>query len=447
MTTAPKTDAAHPLEPEHAATRPAPALGGPPPRTAPPRRTPPPLRAVPAAPAKEAPRVEFHRHSAVGAELGYIAQAIRGGALSGDGSFTERCQALLAAELAPTSGTPAPKVLLTTSCTTALEMAALLVRGPGERGGEVILPSFTFVSTANAFVMHGFTPVFVDVSERDGNIDPEHIARALTSRTRAIVPVHYGGIPCDMDAILSIARPRGIAIVEDAAQALHSRYRGRSAGTIGDLGCFSFHDTKNIACGEGGALTINRREHVDRAQHLRDKGTNRSRYLRGQVDKYTWVDLGGSYLPSELSAAYLLAQLESAERIHAQRAAICARYREGLIELERAGCLRLAHPSPDVQGNSHIFWILLSGLEERSLLTTYLAQRGIDARSHYVALHLAPMGRRWGRGPGSLPVTERLADGLLRLPLHPRVTSSDADRVIDAIHGFFRRPSRTKRSA
>lgn len=396
--------------------------------------------------AKPAPRIEFHRHFAAGAELGYIAQAIRGGALSGDGSFTERCQALLAAELAPTSGTPAPKVLLTTSCTTSLEMAALLVRGSAADPGEVILPSFTFVSTANAFVVHGFTPVFVDVSERDGNIDPEGIARALSSRTRAIVPVHYGGIPCDMDAILSIARPRGIAIVEDAAQALHSRYRGRSAGTMGDLGCFSFHDTKNIACGEGGALAINRRDYVDRAQHLRDKGTNRSRYLRGQVDKYTWVDVGGSYLPSELSAAYLLAQLESADRIHAQRAAICARYREGLIELERAGCLRLAHPSPDVTGNSHIFWILLSGLEERALLTSYLAQRGIDARSHYVALHLAPMGRRWGRGPGSLPVTERLADGLLRLPLHPRITPGEVDRVIEAIHGFFRRPPRTKRA-
>ncbi len=200
--------------------------------------------------------------------------------------------------------------------------------------------------------------------------------------------------------------------------------------------------TKNIACGEGGALAINAPEHRERAAHLRDKGTNRSRYLRGQVDKYTWVDLGGSYLPSELQAAYLLAQLEQADRIQARRAAVCARYREGLAELERAGCFRLAHPSPDARGNHHIFWLLLSGVEERALLTAHLAQRGIDARSHYVALHLSPMGQRWGRGPGSLPVTERFADGLLRLPLHPHVTGADADRVVDAIHAFFKRPVR-----
>lgn len=419
---------------------------GPAPRSSPPplpSGRPTPLRALAKRDApRAASRVEFHRHVPVGAELGYIAQAMRAGPLSGDGSFTARCSARLAAELAPPSGSPAPTVLLTTSCTTSLEMAALLVRGHAQDAGEVILPSFTFVSTANAFVLHGFTPVFVDVSERDGNLDPELVARAVTPRTRAIVPVHYGGVPCDMDAILSIARPRRIAVVEDAAQALYSRWGDRAAGTLGDLGCFSFHDTKNIACGEGGALVINAREHRERAHHLREKGTNRSRYLRGQVDKYTWVDLGGSYLPSELQAAYLLAQLEHAEGIQARRAAVCARYREGLSELERAGCFRLAHPAKDAHGNHHNFWILLSGLEERALLSAHLAQRGIDARSHYIALHLSPMGRRWGRGPGSLPVTERLADGLLRLPVHAHATPADADRVVDAIHGFFRRPVR-----
>lgn len=413
------------------------------------RRPPTPLRAIPTLKAREPkapPRIEFHRHVQVGSELGYIAQAMRAGGLSGDGSFTARCHARLAADLTPSATRKPPQVLLTTSCTTSLEMAALLVRGDREEAGEVILPSFTFVSTANAFVLHGFTPVFVDICEHDGNIDPERIAEAVTPRTRAIVPVHYGGVPCDMDAILSIAKSHGIAVVEDAAQALGSRWRDRPAGTMGELGCFSFHDTKNIACGEGGALVINAREHAERAAHLREKGTNRTRYLSGQVDKYTWVDLGGSYLPSELQAAYLLAQLEQADRIQARRAAVCMRYREGLADLERAGCFRLAHPLPHAHGNHHIFWLLLSGYEERALLTAHLAQRGIDARSHYVALHLSPMGKRWGRGPGSLPVTERFAEGLLRLPLHPHVTGSDADRVIDAIREFYGRTGRVSQS-
>lgn len=382
--------------------------------------------------------IAFHRPYVVGNELDYIAEAIRAGSLSGDAEFMRRCHERLAAELAA-PGEPAPDVLLTGSCTTALEMAALLIKGEDDRPGEVILPGFTFVSTANAFVLHGFSPVFVDVRPNDGNIDPERVAEAVTPRTRAIVPVHYAGVPCDMEAIDAIARPRGITVVEDAAQALYSRYRGRRAGTLGALGCFSFHDTKNISCGEGGALVVNDPRHAERARHLRDKGTNRARFLRGEVDKYTWVDRGGSYLPSELQAAFLLAQLEAADRIQARRAVVVARYRQGLEPLERAGRIVLPHPAPDVQGNHHIFWILLANGAERDRMIAHLKQRRIDARAHYVPLHTSPFGARWGRGKGSLPVVERFGECLLRLPLHPHMSAQDADRVVDGVTSFFQR--------
>lgn len=384
--------------------------------------------------------IAFHRSYVLGSELDYIAEAIRSGPLCGDASFTKRCHERLAAELA-SPGEPWPTVLLTGSCTTALEMAALLIKGEDEDPGEVILPGFTFVSTANAFVVHGFRPVFVDVRDEDCNIDPARIAEAITPRTRAIVPVHYAGVPCEMDEIRAIARPRGITVVEDAAQALYSRYRGRRAGTLGALGCFSFHDTKNISCGEGGALVVNDPSLADRARFLRDKGTNRARFLRGEVDKYTWVDRGGSYLPSELQAAFLLAQLEGADHVQARRAVIVARYRLGLEDLDRAGHLRIPRAAPHVHGNNHIFWIRLSNEGERDRMIAHLAQRGIDARTHYVPLHLSPMGQRWGRGPGSLPVVEHLGDALLRLPLHPHMSAQDADRVADAVREFFRNSS------
>lgn len=389
-------------------------------------------------PPRELEAIAFHRAYVAGGELDYIAEAIRSGSLAGDAAFTRRCAAHLAAQLA-TRGELVPEVLLTGSCTTALEMAALLVKGDAADPGEVILPSFTFVSTANAFLLHGFTPVFVDVRDHDGNIDPARVTEAITTRTRAIVPVHYAGVPCDMAELDQIARSRGIAVVEDAAQALYSRYRGRHAGTLGVLGCFSFHETKNISCGEGGALVINEPGLAERARHLRDKGTNRARFLRGEIDKYTWIDSGGSYLPSELQAAYLLAQLEGAERVQARRQIVASRYRQGLDELEKAGWLRLPHPAPDVESNHHIFWILLSSEHERDRLMAHLKERRIDARTHYVPLHLAPMGRRFSRGPGSLPVVERLGEGLLRLPLHPHMSALDADRVVDAIISFFRR--------
>jgi dTDP-4-amino-4,6-dideoxygalactose transaminase len=372
--------------------------------------------------------IPFHRPFVAGRELEYVGEAVRRGKLSGDGEFTRRCHAWMAERFA------ARRVLLTTSCTTALEMAAILAE-PAENA-EVIIPGFTFVSTANAFVLHGFRPVFAEIRADTLNLDETKLEALITKDTRAIVPVHYAGVPCEMERILEIARAHDLLVIEDAAQAVGSIHRGRAAGTLGDLGAYSFHDTKNLTAGEGGALLVNRPELDHRAELIREKGTNRSQFVRGEVDKYTWVDVGGSYLPSEINAAFLLAQLEAIDEVERKRRALWLRYQEALRPLERSERFRLPVIPDGVASNHHIFFLVLRSLEERTRLIADLAAKRIQAVSHYVALHTSPFGRRYARG--SLPIVEHTADAVLRLPLFPQLAARDQDRVIDAVLEFAR---------
>src|ERR1700742_751681 len=337
-------------------------------------------------------RIPFNRPYATGNELAYLTEAQRQGHLSGDGSFTRRCQRWIEQR------TGCVKGLLTQSCTSALDLAALLLNL--EPGDEVIMPSFTFVSTANAFVLRGAIPVFVDVREDTLNLDEKLIEAAITPRTRAIVPVHYAGVSCEMDAILAIARRHDLWIVEDAAQGVMAGYKGRALGAIGDIGCFSFHETKNLISGEGGSLLVNDGELVQTAEIMREKGTDRGRFFRGEVDKYTWQDVGSSFLPSEITAAFLWAQLEQAERITAERIAIWRRYHEMLAPLEQRGVLRRPVIPPDCQHNGHIYYILLETAEERRRVLAELRQHDIHAVFHYVPLHSSPAGMRFGRASG-----------------------------------------------
>ena len=368
----------------------------------------------------------------VGRELEYIVEAVQSGHLAGDGVFTRRCQAWLEEECG------ARKVLLTHSCTAALEMTALLCDiGPGD---EVIMPSFTFVSTASAFVLRGATPVFVEIRPDTLNIDEAQIENALSERTRAIVPVHYAGVGCDMAAITRLAARHRLRVIEDAAQALGSTFRGRSLGTIGDLGCWSFHETKNFISGEGGALVVQDPELIERAEIIREKGTNRSKFFRGQVDKYTWIEAGSSFLPSELVAAYLLAQLENAASILARRREIFARYSTRLAPLEAEGFLRLPRVPSECEPNGHLFYILLPNEALRDALLASLNEAGVNAVFHYVPLHESPAGRRFGRVSGDLSVTESVSRRLLRLPCHLQLTDAQVDRVVAEIHSFSARP-------
>lgn len=376
-------------------------------------------------------RIPFNRPYLVGKELFYISQAVLSGKLSGDGEFTKRCHSFLERRYA------AQKVLLTTSCTTALEIAAILCRH--EPGDEVIVPGFTFVSTANAFVTHGYTPVFVDIREDTLNMDERLLEEAITDRTRVICPVHYAGVACDMDPILRIARSRGIAVVEDAAQGVEAKYKDRALGTIGDLGAYSFHDTKNFVCGEGGALLVNREDFVERTEIIREKGTNRTQFFRGEAAKYTWLDVGGSYLPSEVLSAFLLAQLEAIDQIQARRAAIFNRYTAGLKPLQDQALIRLPYVPAYASGNNHIFYVLTETPDVRDNLLVFLRERGISAVFHYVPLHNSPAGLRWGRSSGTLKVVERTAATLLRLPMFLEITDEQIDRVVSAVHEFFRR--------
>lgn len=361
----------------------------------------------------------------------YVAQAIESRKICGDGSFTRRCNEALEAL------TGAPKALLTTSGTTALEMAAILL--DIQPGDEVIMPSFTFVSTANAFVLRGAKIVFVDVDPDTMNLDPECVRAAITPKTRAIAPVHYAGVCCDMDALNAIAREHGLAMVEDAAQAVGSLYKGRQAGTMSSVGCFSFHETKNYSMGEGGAVVLNDSAMIDRAEIIREKGTDRSRFYRGQVDKYTWVDIGSSFLPSELNAAYLLAQLEVREQITAARMARWNQYAAGLADLEAAGALTRMKVPAHCTHNAHMYYILLRSLEERTALIAYLKERGISAVFHYVPLHSAAAGLKFGRFAGEDRYTTALSERLLRLPMYYELTEPDCARVIETIHAFFTR--------
>jgi len=376
-------------------------------------------------------KIPFNRPFIAGKELYYIAQAVMQAHLSGDGTFTKRCQTWMEAHFG------VRRALLTHSCTAALEMAALLCDvGPGD---EVIMPSFTFSSTATAFVLRGATPVFVDIRPDNCNLDETLLPGALTPRTKVIVPVHYAGVSCEMDTIMDLARAHGLLVVEDAAQAFFSTYKGRMLGSLGDFGCLSFHETKNIISGEGGALLVNTPSFVQRAEILREKGTNRAQFFRGQVDKYTWVDVGSSFLPSELIGAFLWGQIEEAETIIANRRASFDRYLHALRPLQDAGCLRLPQV-PEGLANGHIFYILTESLAVREALTAALKEDNISAVFHYVPLHASPAGRRFGRAVGELPVTLATADRLLRLPLYFGMRPDEVDRVVDRIFAFFGQP-------
>lgn len=371
-----------------------------------------------------------------GNEQKYVTESLASGKLSGDGPFTKRARALLEQMLAPSGGGDGPHVLLTTSCTSALELAAVLLHpGDGERP-EAIIPSFTFVSTVNAFLLHGFKPVFCDVRADTGNVDASTIAPHITKNTRVIVPVHYAGVPCDMGPIVALGAKHGVAVVEDAAQALTSTVDGKQAGTMGDLGAFSFHDTKNFVSGEGGALVVNRKDLELRAEIVREKGTNRSQFLLGHVDKYTWVDVGGSFLSSDVLAALLLAQLEGREKIGARRAALFQRYLGRLAPLASKGLLRLPVIPANVGANHHLLFVVLEDLDTRSRLMKHLNGQGIGAAFHYPALHTTPMGKKLHDGT-ELPNSVELGERLLRLPLFVDMADSDVDRVVDAVAGFL----------
>lgn len=375
------------------------------------------------------PHVPFNRPFMVGHELDYITEAVQSGHLAGDGPFTRRCQSWLEEALG------ARRVMLTHSCTAALEMSAMLCGV--EPGDEVIMPSFTFVSTANAFLLRGARPVFVEIRPDTLNLDENQVEEAITNRTRAIVPVHYAGVSCEMDRLLDIASRHHLRLVEDAAQGIRASYKGRPLGSIGDLGTLSFHETKNLISGEGGALVIQDEELVARAEIIREKGTDRARFFRGEIDKYTWVDIGSSFLPSELVAAFLFAQLEEADRIMETRHRIFDTYREGLEDLEQRGWLRLPIIPQECRHNAHLFYVLLPSEEERDALLSHFKQKGINGVFHYVPLHQSPMGLRLGYTPGDLPVTEETSLRLVRLPLFFGLARRQQDRVIDELRRWL----------
>jgi dTDP-4-amino-4,6-dideoxygalactose transaminase len=353
--------------------------------------------------------IPFNKPFMTGRELAYIAEAHARGHLSGDGTFTARCNAWLEKR------TGSRKALLTHSCTGALEMAAILAGvGPGD---EVIMPSYTFVSTANAFVLRGAVPVFVDIRRDTLNIDETKIAAAITPRTRAIVPVHYSGVACEMDAIMALAAQHGLLVIEDAAQALMASYKGRALGSIGHLGAVSFHETKNVISGEGGALLVNDARFTERAEIVREKGTNRSQFFRGQVDKYTWVDIGSSYLPGEIIAAFLWAQMEEADAITQRRLGLWTRYHEQLAPVEAAQRALRPFIPPHCEHNAHMYYLLLKDLAARSAFIAQLARQRIQAVFHYVPLHASPMGQKVGRAAAELPNTVEMSERLVRLPL------------------------------
>ena len=374
--------------------------------------------------------IPFNKPSLVGRELELIQEAIRRGQLSGDGHFTELCNAFLAER------TGVRQALLTHSGTAALEMAAILC--DLKQGDEVIMPSYTFVSTANAVVLRGAVPVFVDIDPITLNIDPARAAQAVTPRSKAIFAVHYAGFPADMDELSAIAKASDLFTVEDAAQALGSRYRGRPAGGIADMGVFSFHETKNILSGEGGALTVNRDDLVERAKIIREKGTNRSLFMQGFVDKYTWVDIGSSFLPGELIASFLYAQLEQHDIITAKRMALFNRYLEAFAHLPKAYGIKLPQWRKDVEGNGHMFYLLFPDPEDRASFISEMRELGIMTPFHYVPLHSAPGGLRFGRAEGDMSVTDRVAATLVRLPMFFELDEA-IDLVIEATLGFVAR--------
>lgn len=374
--------------------------------------------------------IPFNSPFIVGKELYYIAQAVlQNRQISGAGPFTLKCQAWLEERLR------CGKALLTHSCTAALEMAAILL--DLQPGDEVIMPSFTFVSTANAFALRGARPVFADIDRQSLNLDPTLLEQALTEKTKAIVPVHYAGIPCDMDAIMAFADRHGLFVVEDAAQALLSTAGGKALGAIGHLGCLSFHETKNIISGEGGALLVNDPRFAERAEIIWEKGTNRRQMFRGEVDKYTWLDIGSSFLPSDIIAAFLYAQFEQAEAIVARRVAIFERYRRALSPLAEAGLVRLPSSDAAQSGNAHIFFLIAASGEERGRLIAHLGARGVKSVFHYVPLHASPAGMRLGRTATAMTVTDAVSARLTRLPLYYEMDDEDIETVIEGVRSFY----------
>jgi dTDP-4-amino-4,6-dideoxygalactose transaminase len=375
------------------------------------------------------PKVPFNRPTLVGNELRYIAEAIQNDHISGDGPFTKSCQSFLEGALG------VPRALLTTNCTHALEMTAFLL--DVKPGDEVIMPSFTFVSTANAFVLRGAKPVFIDIRPDTLNIDESRIEAAITDRTRAIVVVHYAGVGCEMDAILEIAQRRGIPVVEDNAHGLFASYKGRPLGTFGVLATQSFHETKNFTCGEGGALLINDDAYVEQAEILREKGTNRARFFRGQIDKYTWVSQGSSYGPADILAAFLLAQFEQREMIKSTRRKQWEHYYAQLAPVAKAGAFALPHIPAYCEQAYHMFYLLLPSLDERQALIAHLKDHEINAVFHYVPLHTSDFALEIGANSVDCRVTESVSDRLVRLPFHNALTPPEQDRVADAIGAFY----------
>ena len=374
-------------------------------------------------------QIPFSRALTVGKEFEYIQQAIDKLDLSGDGFFTKKCHTLLEEVLG------IPKVLLTTSCTHALEMAALLLNI--QPGDEVIIPSFTFVSTVNAFVLRGAQPVFIDIRPDTLNLNELQLEQLITTRTKAIVPVHYAGVGCEMETILAIAEKKGIAVVEDNAHGLFGKYQGQYLGTFGCFATQSFHETKNFTCGEGGAILVNDPKYIERAEIIREKGTNRTRFYRGQVDKYTWVDIGSSYLPSGMLAAFLYAQLEAYEQIQNKRRQVWEYYYEHLQDWAQDHDVRLPVVPAHCEQAYHMFYLLMPSLEDRQSMIAYLKTHGISSVFHYLPLHLSQMGQQFGGKEGDCPVTEKVSDCLLRLPFSNCLSEADQARVVASLKDFY----------
>ena len=374
--------------------------------------------------------ISFNVPPYVGKEKEYVSQAIDNHKICGDGEFTKKCSAWIEEK------TGTEKALLTTSCTHATEMAALLC--DIQPGDEIIMPSYTFVSTADAFVLRGAKVVFVDIRPDTMNIDEKKIEAAITKKTKAIVPVHYAGVSCEMDTIMDIARRHNLCVIEDAAQGVMSKYKGKALGTIGDFGCYSFHETKNYSMGEGGALLIKNADMIENAEILREKGTNRSKFFRGQIDKYTWVNYGSSYLPSELNAAYLWAELEEADKINENRLASWNHYYEGLSELSEQGKIDLPVVPEGCEHNAHMFYIKAKDLEERTRLISFMKEQGVGCVFHYIPLHSAPAGRKFGRFYGEDVYTTRESERLMRLPMYYGLEAEQIDYVIEKIKEFYK---------
>ncbi len=373
--------------------------------------------------------INFNVPPFTGKEMEYIKKAVENQKICGDGEYTKKCNAWIEEK------TGTKKCLLTTSCTHATELAALL--SEIKEGDEVIMPSYTFVSTADAFVLRGAKAVFVDIRPDTMNIDETKIEAAITEKTKAIVPVHYAGVACEMDTIMDIAKRHNLVVIEDAAQAIMSTYKGKALGTIGDYGCFSFHETKNYSMGEGGALLIRDEAKVEEAEIIREKGTNRSKFFRGQIDKYTWVNFGSSYLPSDMNAAYLYAQLEMAEEINDARLAIWNRYYDGLLELKEAGKIELPFVPTDCVHNAHMFYIKAKDLDERTALISFLKENGIMCVFHYIPLHSAPAGLKFGEFRGEDKYTTKESERLARLPMYYGLTMEQVDYIISKVKEFY----------